>query len=235
MSRTLGLRADLVSVYFNGQSSETITSNIPDLRTDSPAAENVPFTDEGGLRRSVISPNLDVSTYRDLYHVTASPQLDSDNRASQRNMSNTGLLPPLHLDSVTLGVHNLVVQSVETSSAGSEEFKTADIDSDFGSDESDVCYSTDDVQEEELPPAPIYDVRLQQSLREVRGHLSSLAISMERSALVRDETSDIGALYKQVESASKFEYPETCIVGWIYWCFGRGRFIFRRKRIEFVN
>lgn len=120
---------------FNDQSSETTTSNIPDLRTDSPAAKNVPFTDESGLRRSDISPNLDVSTYRDFYHITAIPQLDSDNHAPQTNMSNTGPLPPLHLDSVTQELHNLVAQSVETSSAGSEDFKTADIDSDFGSDE----------------------------------------------------------------------------------------------------
>ncbi|KAL3436714.1 hypothetical protein BDV09DRAFT_202801 [Aspergillus tetrazonus] len=199
----------------NDQSSETTTSNIPDLQTDSPAAKNVPFTDESGLRRSDMSPNLDVSTYRDFYHITAIPQLDSDNHAPQTNMSNTGPLPPLHLGSVTQELHNLVAQSVETSSAGSEEFKTADIDSDSGSDENDVCNYKDDVQEEELPPAPIYNVRLQQSLREVRGHLSSLAVSMERSASVHDEASDIDALYKQVESASKFEYPETRIVGFI--------------------
>ncbi|KAL4991483.1 hypothetical protein BDW68DRAFT_142463 [Aspergillus falconensis] len=191
-------------------------STALDLGADSPdAAEDVPSTDHSASRSSGLSPNANFSTHRDLYNASPSPQPDSDSCANDRNVSNADTLSSSHLDSVTSGVRNLIVRSIETPSAGSEEFETDDIDSDFGSDGSNDGNSTYSLREEELPPAPIYDLRLQQSLREVRSHLADLVVSMERSELVRDEASDIGALYKQVESTSKFEYPETRIVGFI--------------------
>jgi hypothetical protein len=73
--------------------------------------------------------------------------------------------------------------------------------------------STYNIREEALPQAPIYDVGLQNALREVRSHLTDLKLSMARFHLVHDESARVHELYKQVESISRFEYPETRIVG----------------------
>ncbi|KAL4873605.1 hypothetical protein BDV12DRAFT_192586 [Aspergillus spectabilis] len=104
-------------------------------------------------------------------------------------------------------------QSNQSGHANSIE--TSPLEFDDGSEESSDDDFTYSVREEELPHALIYDVRLQSSLRDVRDHLANLRISMKTPGMVHAETTDISDLYKQVEATSKFEYPETRIVGCI--------------------
>ncbi|KAJ5726029.1 uncharacterized protein N7483_007386, partial [Penicillium malachiteum] len=71
------------------------------------------------------------------------------------------------------------------------------------------------IREESLPSVPIYDVRLQDQVKEVKSKLASLATSIGSSALAHDQSSSLHAHYEKVKKASKFEYPEIRTVGFI--------------------
>lgn len=74
---------------------------------------------------------------------------------------------------------------------------------------------SNNIRDENLPRAPIFDNRLQDGLKEVKRHLASLANTMHLSELTQDQSTSIYTLYKQTEKMSKFAYPETRIVGFI--------------------
>ncbi|KAL4906823.1 hypothetical protein BDW74DRAFT_176430 [Aspergillus multicolor] len=185
-----------------------------DLGADSPeAAVNVPSSVQESVQRSSSFLNHDISNYRDLYSVTPSPQPASNNPSSQTVSLNAASSSPSDLESVASGLPSLTAQNIETSSAGSED--AAETDSGLSSEGSGDDDPTDNLLEEELPHAPIYDARLQESLGHVRRHLANLAVAIEGTQLVRDQDTHLSALYGQVQTASKFEYPETRIVGFI--------------------
>ncbi|KAL6231006.1 hypothetical protein BDW75DRAFT_233955 [Aspergillus navahoensis] len=65
------------------------------------------------------------------------------------------------------------------------------------------------IRAEELPQAPIYDIRLQDALRNVRGQLADLAHCMGQREQARDITTVFHNLYEQTLAASRFTYPAT--------------------------
>jgi hypothetical protein len=85
-------------------------------------------------------------------------------------------------------------------------------DDDADDDDDDYLYN---VRQEELPQVPIYDIRLQNALRNVRGQLADLAQVMNRRELAQDPTTAFHGLYKQTLEASSFAYPATRTVGFI--------------------
>jgi hypothetical protein len=74
---------------------------------------------------------------------------------------------------------------------------------------------SNDIRDETLPPAPIYNGRLQDGLKDVKHHLASLASTMHVSELTQDQSTSLHTLWKRTEKMSKFEYPETRTVGFI--------------------
>lgn len=73
----------------------------------------------------------------------------------------------------------------------------------------------DDMPQELLPPAPIFDSDLQRILRDVKGHLSSIISDIEKCPLVDDKESDLSKQHEQVRMASQLDCPETRTVGFI--------------------
>lgn len=71
------------------------------------------------------------------------------------------------------------------------------------------------IREEPLPDAPVFNRRLQDSLKEVKGGLAVLADTMRFSELNQDHSSALHALFKQTKKMSMFEYPVTRTVGFI--------------------
>ena len=74
---------------------------------------------------------------------------------------------------------------------------------------------SNDIRDEALPPAPIYNGRLQDGLKAVKHQLASLANTMHVSELTQDQSTSLHTLWKRTEKMSKFEYPETRTVGFI--------------------
>ncbi|KAF4771133.1 hypothetical protein HAV15_012667 [Penicillium sp. str.  len=74
---------------------------------------------------------------------------------------------------------------------------------------------SNDIRDETLPPAPIYNNRLQDGLKAVKGHLASLASAMRLSELTQDQSTSLYTLYKHTEKMSRFQYPVTRTVGFI--------------------
>ena len=70
-------------------------------------------------------------------------------------------------------------------------------------------------RQEPLPPAPIYNCRLQDGLKDVKNQLGDLANTMRLSELVRDPNTSLHTLYEETKKASEFKYPETRTVGFI--------------------
>jgi hypothetical protein len=68
-----------------------------------------------------------------------------------------------------------------------------------------------------LPPAPIYNNRLQDGLKAVKGHLGSLASAMRRFGIDTRSTRQACTLCISVlEKMSRFQYPVTRTCG-LYW------------------
>lgn len=154
-----------------------------------------------------------MSTYRDLYNATPSPQPGPSSRPNQTNAPNIDSPSPSSL--LTPGVHNLIIQSIEPSAAEGEGYDNADLSSDYDSEDGSVDDSTYNVRDEELPDAPIYNSQLQNLLRDVRSNLVGLVRSMQASQMVHDGNTHVSDLYRQAETESKFEYPQSRIVGFI--------------------
>ncbi|OQD91133.1 hypothetical protein PENANT_c001G02645 [Penicillium antarcticum] len=80
-------------------------------------------------------------------------------------------------------------------------------------DENEVI--SNDIRDETLPRAPIYNTRLQDGLKAVKRYLASLASTMSLSELTQDQSTSLHTLYKRTEEMSKFQYPVTRTVGFI--------------------
>lgn len=70
-------------------------------------------------------------------------------------------------------------------------------------------------RQEPLPPAPVYNYRLQDGLKDVKNQLGDLANTMCLSGLVRDSNTSLHTLYEETKKASEFKCPETRTVGFI--------------------
>ncbi|KAJ5547669.1 hypothetical protein N7513_004903 [Penicillium frequentans] len=89
-------------------------------------------------------------------------------------------------------------------------------DSDEGSEFEEITEGqTVEIREEPLPAAPIYNHRLQDSLKEVKSELAFLADMMGLSELNQDHSSALHALFEKTKKMSMFEYPVTRTVGFI--------------------
>ncbi|KAL4870412.1 hypothetical protein BDV12DRAFT_207717 [Aspergillus spectabilis] len=154
------------------------------------------------------------TTYRDLYNATPSPAgISSVEPREQRPRTPTS---PLGGVSSHFGNLNLA----DSRDAASE---SSDHNSDPHSDEASSLGDGDEsdsddlynIRGEELPQAPIYDIRLQDALRNVRGQLTDLAHSMGLREQARNTTTVFHSLYEQTLAASRFTYPATRTVGFI--------------------
>ncbi|KAJ0426006.1 hypothetical protein BJY00DRAFT_272728 [Aspergillus carlsbadensis] len=201
-------------------STRAIFSNLdlstnPSQRSASPF---LPLVNRGDPQAPGALPSsLLVSTYRDLYNATPTPQPGLRSESSSPTVRTARGSAISRLGSVTSDLRGLVIQSNETARGqGREEDNepgnSFNDDNDLEGDDDTFAYN---IREEALPHAPIYDVGLQSALREVRINLTDLKLSMARSHLVHDESARVHGLYKQVELMSRFEYPETRIVGFI--------------------
>ncbi|KAL4941621.1 hypothetical protein BDV06DRAFT_194026 [Aspergillus oleicola] len=220
--RSPGTPSDSGSRIFTPTSSRESTTStaralftILDLGTSSPRASDDASSSSREDSQGTNSAHLNVSTYRDLFSATPSPQPDPTPESSQSSTPNADSTSPSRLGSVTTGVRNLVLQSIENPLMEEEQSDGTDGDPDSGSEGNSDEDSTYNMREEQLPQAPIYDPRLQNALREVRGRLADLVDSMTRSEIVREESTRINELYNQVGTASRFSYPESRIIGFI--------------------
>ncbi|CAI7666524.1 unnamed protein product [Penicillium discolor] len=109
-------------------------------------------------------------------------------------------------------VHTEEVQVPRTFPAGSGS-TPAVTSSHENEDENETI--SNDIRDETLPPAPIYNNRLQDGLKAVKGHLASLARAMRLSELTQDQSTSLYTLYKRTKKMSRFQYPVTRTVGFI--------------------
>ncbi|KAL2829504.1 hypothetical protein BDW59DRAFT_142167 [Aspergillus cavernicola] len=154
-------------------------------------------------RVSGLTPTSHQTTYRDLYNATPIPEGAPATERQSRSQT-----PTSPLGAVTSHVQNLNLADSDSDSSP----ESWNDNGDDGDDDNDHLYN---VREEELPQAPIYDIRLQNSLRNVRGQLAGLAQCMSGRELVRNPRSTFYELYEQTLGASRFAYPTTRTVGFI--------------------
>ncbi|KAL4811959.1 hypothetical protein BDW67DRAFT_136200 [Aspergillus spinulosporus] len=191
----------------------TMQASLQDLRLsegESHAATDSGHTLSNGQRVSGLTPSSHRTTYMDLYNATPVPD-GASTGASHQNLQT----PTSPLGAVSSGFQNLALvdtdeAAVEVSDDNSSSASWHD-DSD-GDDGGDHLYN---VRDEELPRAPIYDIRLQNALRNVRGQIADLAQFIGERELTHDPTSDIHDLYEQLVRASRFSYPTSRTVGFI--------------------
>ncbi|KAL6232076.1 hypothetical protein BDW75DRAFT_233104 [Aspergillus navahoensis] len=162
-----------------------------------------------GQGASGLTPTTRQSTYRDLYNATPIPEGAPTAEPQQRLQA-----PASPLGAVSSHFQNLVLVDPDAAAAESSDSNSsrASWHGDSDDEDGDQFY---DVREEELPRAPIYDIRLQNALRNVRGQIADLAQLMGERELAQDPTSDIYDLYEQLLKASRFAYPTTRTVGFI--------------------
>ncbi|GIK05752.1 hypothetical protein Aspvir_009865 [Aspergillus viridinutans] len=156
-----------------------------------------------GPRESRLTPSTHHTTYRDLYNATPSPGVAPSAEPTQR-APRTPTSP--------LGVVNAHLQNLNLADSGDPEVSLLDNNSDEDNVNDDCLYN---IRQEELPQVPIYDIRLQNALRNVTGQLAELAQVMSRCEVAQDPTTAFHELYKQTLEASGFAYPATRTVGFI--------------------
>ncbi|GFF64845.1 hypothetical protein IFM60648_01404 [Aspergillus lentulus] len=162
-----------------------------------------------GPRKSGLTPNSHHTTYRDLYNATPSPGGASSTEPSQRRPQT----PSSPLGSVSSHSGDTAAEdSDRDNDPESDEESQQNNNSDDDDNDEDYLYN---IRQEELPQVPIYDIRLQDALRNVRGELADLAQVMSRRELAQDPTTAFHELYKQTLEASRFAYPATRTVGFI--------------------
>lgn len=71
------------------------------------------------------------------------------------------------------------------------------------------------IRQEQLPSAPIYNSRLQGTLREVRNKFAELQHAIAGCPLVQSQGTNISELFTQLQNLSQYEYPKSRIVGFI--------------------
>ncbi|GFG16305.1 hypothetical protein IFM61392_09436 [Aspergillus lentulus] len=187
------------SLFQNLRLSEAMRQPINSSQTDP----------SSGPRESGLTPNSHHTTYRDLYNATPSPGGAPSTEPSQRRPQT----PSSPLGSVSSHSGNTAAEdSDRDNDPGSDEDSQQNNNSDDDDNDEDYLYN---IRQEELPQVPIYDIRLQDALRNVRGELADLAQVMSRRELAQDPTTAFHELYKQTLEASRFAYPATRTVGFI--------------------
>lgn len=162
-----------------------------------------------GPRESGLTPNSHHTTYRDLYNATPSPGGAPSTEPSQRRPQT----PSSPLGSVSSHSGDTAAENSDRDNhPESDEDSLQNNNSDDDDNDEDYLYN---IRQEELPQVPIYDIRLQDALRNVRGELADLAQAMSRRELAQDPTTAFHELYKQTLEASRFAYPATRTVGFI--------------------
>ncbi|KEY81759.1 hypothetical protein BA78_0249 [Aspergillus fumigatus] len=172
-----------------------------------------------GPRESGLTPHSHHTTYRDLYNATPSPGGASFTEPSQQRQPPTPSSP-------LAAVGSSRSQTLHPADSGDTAATDADRDNEpephedslqnnnreSNNNNEDFLYN---IRQEELPPVPIYDIRLQIALRRVRGKLVDLAQVMNRCELAQDPTTAFHKLYNETLEASRFAYPATRTVGFI--------------------
>jgi hypothetical protein len=119
------------------------------------------------------------------------------------------------LGAVSSGFQNLALVDTDEAAAELSDDNSSSASWHYDRDEDDGGDHLYNVREEELPRAPIYDIRLQNALRNVRGQIADLAQFIGERELTHDPTSNIHDLYEQLLRASRFSYPTSRTVGFI--------------------
>ncbi|KAL3441007.1 hypothetical protein BJX65DRAFT_289514 [Aspergillus insuetus] len=166
-----------------------------------------------GQRVSKMNPSSH-ATYRDLYNATPSPRgIASAGPREQQPQTPTSPLGSVsaHLQDLNLADSR---EAASESSAHNNDPNVDDISVRGDGDEIDSDYLYN-IRGEELPQAPIYDIRLQNALRDIRGQLTDLVYGMSLQEQALDSTTGFRRLYEQTLSASRFTYPATRTVGFI--------------------
>ncbi|GLA14395.1 hypothetical protein AnigIFM62618_000774 [Aspergillus niger] len=198
------------------QSSTTPTAQVlfENLRLSdsiSPAAQQPPVNPYNiNLNESGLTPTRSAhrTTYRDLHNATPSPIGPSSVRPSQQR-SPTPTSPP---GDVSSHFQNLNLEDADSYVSDSDRSSTLNTESDVAEDNDEDAYN---IRHDALPREPIYDIRLQNALRDVRSELTSLTQVMGCNALAHDNTTDLSKLYEKTLEASRFAYPATRTVGFI--------------------
>ncbi|KAL4757106.1 uncharacterized protein BDW70DRAFT_143918 [Aspergillus foveolatus] len=159
---------------------------------------------------SGLTPTTRRTTYMDLYNATPAPE-----SAPTTGPQETLQTPTSPLGGVSSGLQNLVLAGPDEAAAEVSDENSSSASWHYDGDEDDDGDHIYNVREEELPRAPIYDIRLQNALRSVRGQIADLAQFIGERELAHDPTSDIHGLYEQLLGASRFSYPATRTVGFI--------------------
>ncbi|GJP96980.1 hypothetical protein AlacWU_09879 [Aspergillus niger] len=198
------------------QSSTTPTAQLlfENLRLSdsiSPAAQQPPINPSNITHNeSGLTPTRSAhrTTYRDLHNATPSPIGPSSIRPSQQR-SPTPISPP---GDVSSHFQNLNLEDADSYVSDSDRSSTLNTESDVAEDNDEDAYN---IRHDALPREPIYDIRLQNALRDVRSELTSLTQVMVCNALAHDNTTDLSKLYEKTLEASRFAYPATRTVGFI--------------------
>ncbi|GLA84422.1 hypothetical protein AtubIFM56815_008635 [Aspergillus tubingensis] len=177
----------------------------------SPAAQQSPINQSSIVHNdSGLTPTRSAhrTTYRDLHNSTPSPIGPSYIRPSQQRSPT----PTSPSGDVSSHFQNLNLGDADSYVSDSERSSTLDSEGDAAEEDDEDAYN---IRHESLPQEPIYDIRLQNALRDVRSELTSLAQIMSGNALAHDNTSDLSKLYEKTREASRFAYPATRTVGFI--------------------
>ncbi|PYH87881.1 hypothetical protein BO71DRAFT_424076 [Aspergillus ellipticus CBS 707.79] len=188
-----------------GLSQRSVTLTTQNLFQNLRLSESAPPANDTGPK---VTPTSAHATYRNLFNATPSP-------ATPRTSTQRPRSPTSPLGHVNSNFQNLNIDDSENeeSDDNSDSNSLQSSDSESETDEENDQYN---IRQEELPKAPIYDLRLQSALRDVCNQLGSLAQLMgQRGDLIRDPESALHELHAQTLAASRFSYPETRTVGFI--------------------
>ncbi|CBF75964.1 uncharacterized protein ANIA_10426 [Aspergillus nidulans FGSC A4] len=139
-----------------------------------------------GQQASGLTPTTRRTTYMDLYNATPAPE-----SAPTTGPQETLQTPTSPLGEVSSGLQNLVLAEPDEAAAEVSDENSSSASWHYNGDRDDDGDHIYNVREEELPRAPIYDIRLQNALRNVRGQIADLAQFIGERELTHDPTSDI--------------------------------------------
>lgn len=184
-------------------------------------------TIDGDSSEYTLAPNHQSSMYADLHNSTPSPSpsprpqlVPKSPRHATRNLSvasaSASTRTPDNIpvvDNPDIGSASSPVLATEMHrTPGSREENSENRHESNRPRREDDTYS---VRQETLPPAPIYNLGLQNGLGAVKEELARLANTMRLSGLVNNSTTSFSKLQEETRQLSNFKYPETRTVGFI--------------------
>ncbi|KAJ5610470.1 hypothetical protein N7510_007189 [Penicillium lagena] len=170
-----------------------------------------------------LAPTHQSSMYADLHNSTPSPSaraklVPKSPRREVRSLfvASASTRTP---DKLSV-VNNQDIGSVSSALPGTEiprmpESRTENSENEDESNMPQLDEDTYSVRQESLPPAPVYNLGLQNGLGAVKKALAGLANTMCLSELVNDSTTSFYKLQEEIRQLSDFKYPETRTVGFI--------------------